>query len=154
MAERREGVILNMSSMTAFRPLTRIAAYSAAKAGVSNFTQWLAVHMAQQYSPAIRVNAIAPGFFLTEQNRFLLTDEETGELTPRGAGHHRPHAHGALRRARGPAGHRPLADLARLRLRHGRRRPGGRRVLRLQRRIAQEEEVTPTGGRQARGDHR
>ena len=70
--------------MNAFRPLTRIAAYSAAKAGVSNFTQWLAVHMAQEYSPRIRVNAIAPGFFLTDQNRFLLTDEKTGELTARG----------------------------------------------------------------------
>jgi NAD(P)-dependent dehydrogenase (short-subunit alcohol dehydrogenase family) len=84
MAEQGSGIILNISSMNAFRPLTRIPAYSAAKAGVSNFTQWLAVHMAQEYSPAIRVNAIAPGFFLTEQNRFLLTDKETGELTARG----------------------------------------------------------------------
>jgi NAD(P)-dependent dehydrogenase (short-subunit alcohol dehydrogenase family) len=84
MANRGDGVILNISSMNSFRPLTRIAAYSAAKAAVSNFTQWLAVHMAQEYSPAIRVNAVAPGFFLTKQNRFLLVEEESGELTDRG----------------------------------------------------------------------
>lgn len=84
MANQKHGVILNISSMSSFRPLTRTPAYSAAKAGVSNFTQWLAVHMAQEYSPAIRVNAIAPGFFITEQNRFLLTDKESGELTARG----------------------------------------------------------------------
>ena len=84
MAAQKNGTILNLSSMNASRPLTRIAAYSAAKAGISNFTRWLAVHMAQEYSPAIRVNAIAPGFFQTEQNRFLLTDRESGVLTARG----------------------------------------------------------------------
>jgi len=84
MAARKEGVILNISSMNAFRPLTRIPAYSASKAAVTNFTQWLAVYMAQEISPCIRVNAIAPGFFLTNQNRYLLIDKETGKQTPRG----------------------------------------------------------------------
>ncbi len=84
MAERKQGNIINITSMSALRPLTRIPAYSAAKAAVTNFTQWLAVYMAQEYSPNIRVNSIAPGFFLTEQNRFLLTDAQSGELTERG----------------------------------------------------------------------
>ncbi|MBZ4658818.1 MAG: short-chain dehydrogenase/reductase [Desulfacinum sp.] len=84
MVRRGSGAVLNISSMAALRPLTRTVAYSAAKAAVSNFTQWLAVHVSHHYSPRIRVNALAPGFILTEQNRYLLTDEETGEPTDRG----------------------------------------------------------------------
>jgi len=81
MVRKKSGVIINISSMNSFRPLTKIAAYSASKAAVNNFTQWLAVHFSKT---GIRVNAIAPGFLLTNQNRFLLIDETTGGLTPRG----------------------------------------------------------------------
>jgi len=81
MVGRQRGVVLNISSMNSFKPLTKIPAYSAAKSSVNNFTQWLAVHFAKV---GVRVNAIAPGFFLTNQNRFLLTDEKSGDLTARG----------------------------------------------------------------------
>jgi len=80
MVKNRSGVIVNISSMNSYRPLTKIAAYSAAKSAVNNFTQWLAVHFSKI---GIRVNAIAPGFLLTNQNRFLLMDEKTGEPTAR-----------------------------------------------------------------------
>jgi len=83
LAKQQAGNIVNFTSMAAFRPLTNVVGYAAAKASISNFTQWLAVYMAA-VSPDIRVNAIAPGFFLTEQNRFLLTEQATGNLTPRG----------------------------------------------------------------------
>jgi len=81
MLELGKGVVLNISSMNSYKPLTKIPAYSAAKASINNFTQWLAVHLAKT---GIRVNAIAPGFFLTNQNRFLMVDEKTGNPTARG----------------------------------------------------------------------
>lgn len=81
MLKNKKGVVLNISSMNSYKPLTKIPAYSAAKASINNFTEWLAVHLAKV---GIRVNAIAPGFFITNQNRFLVMDEKTGNYSPRG----------------------------------------------------------------------
>jgi len=83
MAKRKKGVIINIASMAAMRTITRVAGYSAAKAAIANFTGWLAVEMAHKYGEGIRVNAISPGFFLTEQNRNLLTNPD-GSYTSRG----------------------------------------------------------------------
>lgn len=83
MAANKKGIIINISSMAAFRPITRVVGYSAAKAAIDNFTQWLAVELAKKVGQGIRVNAIAPGFFITEQNRALLTNAD-GTLTARG----------------------------------------------------------------------
>jgi len=83
MAKRKKGVIINIASMASLRPITRVVGYSASKAAVDNFTHWLAIEMAKKFGEGIRVNAIAPGFFITEQNRKLLTNPD-GTYTPRG----------------------------------------------------------------------
>ncbi len=84
MVEQDEGNIINISSMAAIRPLTRVIGYSAAKASIDNFTKWMAIYLNQNHSKNIKVNAIAPGFLLTQQNYYLLVDEETGGDTARG----------------------------------------------------------------------
>jgi NAD(P)-dependent dehydrogenase (short-subunit alcohol dehydrogenase family) len=83
MVKQGHGNIINITSATVERPMTRVLGYSSAKAAVKNLTQWLAVEFAQKYGEKIRVNALTPGFFLTEQNRFLLTNPD-GSMTPRG----------------------------------------------------------------------
>lgn len=83
MAKQKKGVIINIASMSSFRPITRVVGYSASKAAIDNFTGWLAIEMARKFGEGIRVNAIAPGFFITEQNRSLLTNED-GSYTARG----------------------------------------------------------------------
>jgi NAD(P)-dependent dehydrogenase (short-subunit alcohol dehydrogenase family) len=83
MAAQKQGCIVNISSMTTQRPMTRVVAYSAGKAAVENFTRWLAVEMATKYGPGLRVNALAPGFFIGKQNRQLMLNDD-GSLTARG----------------------------------------------------------------------
>ena len=83
MAKNKRGVVINIASMSSYRPITRVVGYSAAKSAVKNFTEWLAIEMAKKFGEGIRVNGIAPGFFITEQNRTLLTNSD-GSFTTRG----------------------------------------------------------------------
>ena len=128
MAEQKSGVILNISSMNAFRPLTRIPAYSAAKAGVSNFTQWLAVHMAQDILADHSRQRHRPRLFCRRPKPKAAL-ERRRLAHPARTVHHRPHSDGALWQSRRPAGYGPVAGLTGLGVRHRHRRPGGWRVL-------------------------
>jgi NAD(P)-dependent dehydrogenase (short-subunit alcohol dehydrogenase family) len=123
MAARKRGNILNIASMNAFRPLTKIPAYSAAKAAVTNFTQWLAVHLARTCSSEIRVNALLP-----DRSESIPPDRCLRNPDGTWPPDHRSHAHGTLRRPRGSPRHGPLARLEALGVRHRRDDPGRRRL--------------------------
>jgi NAD(P)-dependent dehydrogenase (short-subunit alcohol dehydrogenase family) len=83
MVQKKKGVIINISSMASFRAITRVVGYSVAKGAIDNFTRWMSVELAKKFGEGLRVNAIAPGFFITEQNRTLLTNTD-GSFTARG----------------------------------------------------------------------
>lgn len=127
MAERRQGCIINVASMAGLRPLTRVVTYSAAKAALINFTQWLAVHMAQEYSPAIRVECYR-AWFLPDRTEPLFAAGCRRQADTARAGDRQPHAGRPPGRVSRLAGHPALAGQSRLGLCHGRRDPGGWRL--------------------------
>ena len=131
LAEQKNGSIINISSMAGLRPLTRVGGYGAAKAAVSNFTQWLATWFAQNISPEIRVNAIAPGFLLTHQNHYLLVDKDTGESTPPGRSYPAADPHGPLWKTRGTGGSHCISVDPGFFLHHRDRAAHRRRILHL-----------------------
>ena len=130
MAARKEGVIVNFCSESALRPLTRVVGYGAAKAAIGNYTRFMAAELAMKFSPSMRVNAIVPGFLLTNQNRTLLTNED-GSYTERARSVIAPYAGRPFRRARGVVGHDPLPHQRRFVVRHGCFVRGRRRFRRI-----------------------